>query len=85
MVFPYGVGVLDKQSTIDAVRAASQCSTFRITNPLFVHLDDNCVALTYRATARREGDTSDYSAFVTSVYVQRAKAWQLAVHQQTTS
>jgi hypothetical protein len=42
-------------------------------------------ARAYQATARREGDTSDYSAFVTSVYVRRGKGWQLAMHQQTPS
>ena len=46
-------------------------------------LERNTVALTYRVTARRTGQTERHRALVSSVYVQRGAGWRLALHQQT--
>ena len=44
---------------------------------------DTVVAVTYHATATREGQPDPYDAMVSSVYVHRDGRWQLAVHQHS--
>lgn len=46
-------------------------------------LTEHVVALTYHATASREGQGEPYEARIGSVYVRRDGRWQLALHQHT--
>lgn len=39
--------------------------------------------VSYRATARHDGDEQPFQAMLTSVYVMREGRWLLALHQQT--
>jgi hypothetical protein len=48
-----------------------------------VWLTDDSAVVRYRATARRDGDDTTYSALIGSVYVRRDATWKLAFHQQT--
>lgn len=81
MVFPFGV--LAKDRTIEAIEAAPPWASYRLEEPRIVQLTDSSAIVTYRATARREGAETAYSALMSSVYVNRDGAWKLAFHQQT--
>jgi hypothetical protein len=62
---------------------ATPWAWYRIEEPRALTLGDGAASLSYRATARRDGDADDYRAFITSVYVREAGEWKLALHQQT--
>ncbi len=80
MVFPFGV--IDKARTLEAIASAPPWATFRIEEPRVVALTTTSAALLYRVTAQRAGGPL-YAAFITSVYVEDAEGWKLAVHHQT--
>jgi hypothetical protein len=83
MVFP-GM-VLDKAASIANIGSAPRWTGVTLADRQLVPLSDGVIALQYRASARRAGDTAPYQTLATSVYVRRDDAWQLAVHQQTPS
>ena len=76
------VGILDKEQTIAAVEGAGGWSEIQMDDVRTVELTPDSVALVYRAHGVREGQ-DPYNVLVTSVYVRRGGAWQIAVHQQT--
>jgi hypothetical protein len=80
MVFPFGV--LDRAATIAAIEAAPPWAWFRIDEPKVVRLAADAALLTYRATAQRTGQ-APYTAWMTTVFVQRDGTWKTAFHQQT--
>ena len=41
------------------------------------------VVLSYRATARKAGDDTEFRAYASSVYIHLGGEWKLALHQQT--
>jgi hypothetical protein len=79
-VFPFGV--LTRQQSIEAMRAAPPWATFRIEEPRVVRLTDDSAILTYCATAQRTGQ-EPYSAYTTTVFVRRDGAWRPVFHQQS--
>jgi hypothetical protein len=83
MVFPETAGVLTRDKVVDAIASAPRWAEVRIDEPRFVGLTQESVLVTYKATARRDGDTKDYVALVSSVYVNRDGSWKLAFHQHT--
>ena len=83
MVFPEPVGVLTKDSTVDAIAASPRWAEVRFEGARLVQLADDVALVVYRATAHREGDASSYSALVSSVYVRSDGSWKLAFHQQS--
>ena len=83
MVFPAPVGVLVRDETIASIEAAQRWTEARFDDVRLLPLTDDVVVLTYRASARREEDTTEYRAVASSVYVLRADGWRLAVHQQS--
>jgi hypothetical protein len=48
-----------------------------------IRLTDDAAIVTYKASAQREGQGSEYVALVSSAYVSRDGTWKLAFHQQT--
>jgi hypothetical protein len=80
MVFP-GI-VLTRKEAIHEMGSAPPWSGHKIDDPRVERLTDDSALLTYRGTARREGQP-EYSAFMTSVYVGRDGTWKLAFHQHT--
>lgn len=80
MVFP--IGVLTREQSIAAMRAAPPWASFRIENPRVVKLTDDSAILTYRCTAQRAGQ-EPYSAFMTTAFVRRNGPWKPAFHQHT--
>jgi hypothetical protein len=82
MVFP-GM-IMTRQESIEAMRAAPPWKSFRIEDPKVVSLTADSALLTYRATAQREGH-AQYSALMTSVYLNQDGTWKMVFHQQTPS
>ena len=80
MVFPFGV--LTREQSIEAIKAAPPWASFRIEDPQVVGLTDDSAILTYRATAQRAGQ-EPYSALMTTVFVKNEGTWKAAFHQQT--
>lgn len=85
MVFPAPVGVLDRQAVVASITAAARWDDVAMTNVRTTRPAPNMILLTYAATARRAGDKVDYSALVSSLYVEQDGAWKLAFHQHTPS
>ncbi len=80
MVFP-GI-VLSKDRVLAEMAAAPPWAEFGIEEPRVVRLTEQSAVLTYRATARREGEP-EYHALMSSVYVENSGSWRMAFHQQT--
>ena len=80
MVFP-GV-VLPKDRALEEIAEAPAWAEFRIEEPRVVRLTEYSAVLTYRATARREGEP-EYHALMSSMYVENGGTWKVAFHQQT--
>jgi hypothetical protein len=80
MVFSFGL--LTREQSVEAIKAAPPWATFRIEDPRVIALTDDSALLTYRCTAQRAGQDA-YSAFVTTVFVRREESWKTAFHQQT--
>ena len=83
MVFPEPVGVLTRDQVLAALGSAPRWADVRIDDPRVVGLTGETAILTYKATARREGDAAPYVALVSSVYVNGDGRWLLAFHQHT--
>jgi hypothetical protein len=83
MVFPEPPGVLTGDKILEAIASAPRWAEVRIDEPRIVDLTQESALVTYKATARREGDGQDYVALVSSVYVNGDGSWKLAFHQQT--
>ena len=80
MVLP--IGVMDHDTAISAMESAPPWSSFEITDHRAVALTPDSGVLTYRVTARRDGQPP-YEALIGSTFVRRGGSWQLAFHQQT--
>jgi hypothetical protein len=83
MVFPEPAGVLTRDKILEAIASAPRWAEARIDEPRIVDLTQESALVTYKATARRESDTKDYVALVSSVYVNQDGSWKLAFHQHT--
>ena len=78
----FGFGVLDRAQALEAMADAPPWSWFRIEEPRVVELGADAAALTYLATAQRDGE-AEFSGRTTSVYVRSDGSWRLVLHQQT--
>jgi hypothetical protein len=81
MVVPGG-GPLARDLVLQAIAATPPWTWFRLEEPRVQAITADCALVSYRATAQREGLPA-YTAWMTSVYRNRAGTWQLAFHQQT--
>lgn len=83
MVFPYGVGAMDKQMVVYTVGAnPEEWASWDFAGVNVVPLGDDAAVITYRVHAER-ADAAPFEAFVSSAYVRRDGHWVLAFHQQT--
>jgi hypothetical protein len=82
MVFP-GLGLLEREAIIDGLAAAPRWESIEIREPRVVPLGQDAAVLTYQARARRAGESTTYSALISSAYLLRDGAWLLAVHHQS--
>jgi hypothetical protein len=81
MLFP-GPGAMNRTQTIEGIEGGQRWVHLETSEERVLRLTDDCRLLCYGAKARREDDM-DYAAVVSSVYVLRDGAWQLAFHQQS--
>jgi hypothetical protein len=81
MLYP-GVGVMGRAEAIAGIEGGQRWLQLETRDAHVLDLGPDTRLLCYAATARREGD-ADHSALVSSVYVRRDGAWQLAFHQQS--
>ncbi len=80
MAFP-GM-VLDKERTLEAVRAAGPWETFELWDVHVIEATADAAVIVYRAVAQRGADLPD-RALMSSTYVRRDGRWHLLFHQQT--
>jgi hypothetical protein len=83
MMFAEPIGVLTRERVVDAVASSPRWGEVSLEQVRFVELDQYAGILSYRARARTKEDGAEYSALVSSVYVQRGGRCWLAFHQQT--
>lgn len=81
MVFPGGMVLKGKEAVLDSL-ASQPWESFEIADEQVVSLSEEVATLIYKVTAQRAG-SAPYTALISSTYVQRNGAWQLALHQQT--
>ncbi|MFC7228742.1 nuclear transport factor 2 family protein [Salinirubellus salinus] len=83
MVFPEPTGILERSAVLEALGGADRWRCIEFDDERLVEVDDTVVQLVYRAVAERSGDGSEYTAFITTTYVQADGSWRLSSHQQT--
>lgn len=76
------VGVMDRETTVDAMSRAEPWKEFRFSDVRILDLGDDEAAVCYRAEASR-GEDDSYTALISSVYTRIAGDWKLTLHQQT--
>ena len=74
--------VIDRETFLRALAHEEPWARHQIDEARTIELTDQSAGLLYRVIAQREGQPA-FAGFVTSVYVERAGRWQLALHQQT--
>ncbi len=74
-------GVLDKNTTVEAIASADPWDEFEFSDVRMVDLGDDEAALCYRAEASRDNDK--YVALISTVYTRLSGKWKLTLHQQT--
>ena len=81
-------GVITRDVALDAIRQENaegrRWADVRFDDIRTLPLGTDAALLTYKATARWQGQTNQMIALCTSVYTLRNNAWKLALHQQTT-
>lgn len=75
------VGVLDKDTIVEAISGADPWDEFEFSDVRMVDLGDDEAALCYRAEASRDSDK--YVALISTVYTRLSGKWKLTLHQQT--
>jgi hypothetical protein len=80
-------GVITRDVAVDAIRTENaegrRWAEVDVNDVRLLPLGKDAALLTYKATARWEGDITNMVALCTSAYVLRNNAWKLALHQQT--
>ncbi|WP_309127866.1 nuclear transport factor 2 family protein [Microbacterium sp.] len=74
--------ILDRAGVKDSLDGAPPWATYSITHERLVPIAADAAALTYRATAHRDGE-EPFEALMTSVYTVRDGRPRLALYQQT--
>jgi hypothetical protein len=80
MLLPGGLVIDDRRAAVDSMRG-TPWNEFALSDERVFELDERCVVVAYRATAKRPGQY--YEALLNSTYVRENGAWKLALHQQT--
>jgi hypothetical protein len=81
MLLP-GAMVLDDRAAIVQSMSGQPWSSFELRDLRVIHPTADTAVVTYAVVAQRQG-TLEYSALMSSLYVQRANGWKLTFHQQT--
>jgi hypothetical protein len=80
MVLPGGI-VLDDRANIVESMSGQPWSRYALEDVRCVRLAPTIAVVTYGVVAERDGQ--EYSARMSSLYIQREDRWKLAFHQQT--
>ncbi|WP_267643498.1 nuclear transport factor 2 family protein [Haloarchaeobius amylolyticus] len=83
MVFPEPTGILERSAVLESLGGADRWQRIEFDEERLVEVDDDVVQVVYRAVAERSEDGSEYTALVTTTYVEANGSWQLRTHQQT--
>lgn len=83
MVFPAPTGVLDRSAVLDSLGGADRWQRIEFDEERLVDVGDDVVQLIYRAVAERSDDGSEYTALVTTTYVETDGSYHVISHQQT--
>lgn len=83
MVFPGPTGILDRSAVLDSLGGADRWRHLEFDEERLVDVGDEVVQLIYRATAERSDDGSEYTALVTTTYVEADGSYRVISHQQT--
>ncbi|MDB6094097.1 MAG: hypothetical protein JWM32_1659 [Verrucomicrobia bacterium] len=70
------VGVVEKPRALVLAGHSKPWDEVHMQDITVRELAPNCIALTYRGTAKREGDVQPYHARISSIYLQRSGRWQ---------
>lgn len=76
------VGILTKSDTVAAMESSRPWETVQFDDIRTVSVSGT-VIVSYRATARAEGELDDYLAVVSSAYASGDGKWLLVFHQQS--
>jgi hypothetical protein len=82
MSLPEPVGVLTRNETVRSIADSPRWADVQIDDVRLIILTSAAAVLSYRATARREGDEAPYVTRASSVYVEQGGEWRMAFHQQ---
>ena len=83
MVFPYGVGAMDKEMVVYTINANTAVwLSHEFEDVQVVPIGDEAAVITYKAIGER-ADDEPFKAFISSTYVRRDGRWLLLFHQQT--
>ena len=77
------VGVIDKDETVMSIEGSAPWAAFEFRDVRSLDLGDDEAAICYRAEASRDGDPTEYTALISSVYTKVGGRWKLTLHQQT--
>jgi hypothetical protein len=80
MAFPFGV--LDRETTIQAMESAPPWERFELRDPQVVELGADSGVVVYHVVAQRPAE-EPYSAVVSSTFVRDGDDWKLAFHPQS--
>jgi hypothetical protein len=83
MVLPDPAGVRVNDEIERSISGASRWSRVALEEHRLLELNDGAALVTYKATARRDGEAKPYVARASSAYVHDGRGWKLAFHQQT--
>lgn len=83
MVFPEPTGILERSAVLESLGGADRWGRVEFTEERLIEVDDDTFQLIYRAVAERSEDGSEYTAFITTTYVEANGSWRLVSHQQT--
>jgi len=83
MVLPDPAGVQVKDEILSSVAGASRWTDVALEEHRVMELSSGAALVTYKATARRDGEPRPYRARASSAYVHDGRGWKLAFHQQT--
>lgn len=82
MIFPEPVGLLTREEIIRSITDAPRWAEINMSGSHRVNVHTEITVLTYKASAKCEGDRDMYRAEVISIYRKRGESWKLAFHQQ---
>ena len=86
LVFPE-TGIIDRDFAVEAIRRENaegrRWADVAFADVRTLRASDAAAMLTYKVTARWEGESEMITALASSLYVRRGTSWKLAFHQQT--